>query len=149
MKIEIYCDGSCRGNPGPGGWAICIVKNNEIVKKESGSSKYTTNNIMEMMAVIYAINYAKDFLNIEEEKLVVYTDSAYIQKCWSESWWKKWVYNGWLNSKKEPVANKELWEQMIPYFKKSNFSIEKVKGHSTNFYNNLVDQMAVKESKNE
>jgi ribonuclease HI len=81
---------------------------------------------------------------IVDFEIVVYSDSAYVINCYKQKWYKKWQVNGWINSKKQPVANKELWEQLIPYFENPFFSFEKVAGHADNKYNNLVDEMAVK-----
>ena len=100
---------------------------------------------MELTAVInfFKLSY-KGFIKFEEfsPEIVIYTDSAYLHNCWKDKWWKKWEFNGWKNSKKEPVANRSLWEQLIPWFNNSNFRIVKVKGHSDNKYNILADALA-------
>lgn len=140
-KINIYTDGSCRGNPGPGGWgAILLIDGKEILLSEQVT--YTTNQKMELMGAIKALDYAQKNLDCEFKKVVIYTDSAYLFRCWKEKWWKKWIYNGWINSSKEPVANKELWVSLIPWFKNEEFSIVKVKGHQDNKYNNMADLLA-------
>ena len=77
------------------------------------------------------------------DKVEFYTDSAYIHNCYSQGWWKKWVINGWINSKKQPVANKELWELIIPLFNNKQFSFYKVKGHQGDYWNEYVDKLAV------
>ena len=137
MTYDIYTDGACSGNPGPGGWgAILMYK--DAKKEISGGCKQTTNNIMEITAVVEALKCLKVESNVQ-----VYSDSAYCINCYQDHWYLKWQMNGWLNSKKQPVANKELWEKLIPYFNDSRFSFKKVKGHSGNQLNELVDKMAV------
>ena len=103
--IKIYTDGSCLKNPGNGGWAAIININDEI-KKISGSVKDTTNNKMELMAPIKALQEIK-----EQQPIEIYTDSQYV-KLGITDWEHKWVKNNWLTSKKEPVKNKELWTQL-------------------------------------
>lgn len=139
-KIHIYTDGACSGNPGPGGWAAVILYKDTVIEL-ADRFKMTTNNIMEMLAVLNGLKYVSKNFSFESE-VVVYTDSAYLYNCWKADWWKKWEFNGWLTSKKEPVKNKEIWEQLIPYFKLSAFSMVKVKGHSGNEYNELADKLA-------
>ncbi len=139
-KIHIYTDGACSGNPGPGGWAAVILYKDTVIEL-ADRFKMTTNNIMEMLAVLNGLKYVSKNFSFENE-VVVYTDSAYLYNCWKADWWKKWEFNGWLTSKKEPVKNKEIWEQLIPYFKLSAFSMVKVKGHSGNEYNEIADQLA-------
>ncbi len=139
-KIHIYTDGACSGNPGPGGWAAVILHKDTVIEL-ADRFQMTTNNIMEMLAVLNGLKYVSKNLSFENE-VVVYTDSTYLYNCWKADWWKKWEFNGWLTSKKEPVKNKEIWEQLIPYFKLSAFSMVKVKGHSGNEYNEIADQLA-------
>lgn len=141
---KIYTDGSCLGNgkdTAHGGWAYLIVDDTErIYAKDSSYEKDTTNNRMEMTAIIKGIKEAKEigFLTFE-----VCTDSAYVHNCITQKWYEGWIKNDWINSTKKPVKNKDLWEQLIPYFKDENITFSKVKGHSTNKYNNEVDKMAV------
>lgn len=140
-KVIIYCDGACRGNQTDntiGGWGATIEQNN---KKEciSGGARDTTNNRMEMMACIQALNRVQ-----QTNKLVqVHTDSAYLCNCINQKWYVKWQNNGWINSKKKPVENKDLWEQLLyalEIFTKIDFI--KVKGHSGNAGNDKADQLA-------
>lgn len=143
MQIDIYTDGSCRGNPGPGGWgAVILIGPEELML--ANQVENTTNQQMELTAVIDSLNYLTNFIRFEEfsPEIVIYTDSAYLHNCWKDKWWKKWEFNGWKNSKKEPVANRSLWEQLIPWFNKPSFRIVKVKGHSDNKYNILADALA-------
>lgn len=143
MKYSIYTDGATSGNGyegAQGGWAwILLDEDNNIIVRAAGHIDNATNNICELTAVIHAC--AKVDPN---EEYIIYSDSAYIINCYKEKWYKKWQTNGWVNSKRQPVANKELWEKLICYFEKPNFHFEKVKGHSTNEYNVIVDDMAVK-----
>lgn len=144
MKIKVYTDGSCRGNPGPGGWgAVILYENKEI--QLADQVKLTTNQQMELLAAAQALEYIEHNITnckIFGPEIILYTDSAYLFNCWKDEWWKKWVWNGWLNTKKEPVANQMYWESLIPWFKNGNFSIVKVKGHAENKYNNIADLLA-------
>jgi ribonuclease HI len=143
MKVEIYTDGACSGNPGKGGWGAVILFNDEVIELAE-DVKHTTNQEMELVAACNALCYLKlqSAFRIVDVDIVIYTDSAYLHNCWKDEWWKRWTYNGWLNTKKEPVANKKSWELLIPWFKMSNFSIIKVKGHASNYWNNVADQLA-------
>lgn len=148
MRYSIYTDGATSGNGyegAQGGWAwILLDENGTIVLKTVGHIDNATNNICELTAVIHACaNALRTVLLDPNPTFTIYSDSAYIINCYKEKWYKKWQKNGWVNSKKRPVANKELWECLIPYFEDSRFTFEKVKGHSNNEYNNLVDKLAV------
>lgn len=141
--MKIYTDGATSKNGyegSKGGWAWVIVNdNNQIVIQGVGSAKEITNNQCELMALIEACE-AAERLN---GSFNVYSDSAYCINCYQQKWYKKWQANGWVNSKKEPVANQELWEYLIPYFENSNFNFIKVKGHADDYWNNYVDRRAV------
>ena len=142
MKYSIYTDGATSGNGyegAQGGWAwILLDEEDNIVLKAVGHIDNATNNICELTAVIHACT------NVDpNEEYTIYSDSAYIINCYKEKWYKKWQNNGWINSKRQPVANKELWKELVPYFEKPNFHFEKVAGHADNKYNNLVDRLAV------
>lgn len=140
--IEIYTDGAVSNNGyenSNGGWAYIIVENGTIIHKGKGFLENATNNQCELTAIIKACHAAREL----EETVTIYSDSAYCVNCYKQKWYKTWQNNGWYNSKREPVANRELWEKLIPFFEDSNFIFEKVKGHSTNKFNNMVDQMAV------
>lgn len=140
---EIYTDGATSKNGhenAPGGWAwILLDKNERILMCDSGHVFRATNNICELLAVIDACESVSS-----KAEYTIYSDSAYIINCYKDKWYVKWLANGWVNSKKQPVANKELWERLIPYFENPNFHFEKVKGHANNKFNNIVDEMAVK-----
>ena len=137
-KILIYTDGACSGNPGPGGWgAILMYKGHK--KEISGGAKETTNNIMEITAVIQALKRLKEPCNSTVE---VYSDSAYVVNGFNNGWIYNWKKNNWKTASKEPVKNKELWEELYELVKKFNVKFIKVKGHSDNEYNNRCDELA-------
>jgi|TARA_B110000037_G_scaffold210177_1_gene260185 ribonuclease HI len=133
--IKIYTDGSCLNNPGNGGWAAIITFNNEV-KKISGSVKDTTNNKMELMAPIKALQIIK-----EKQPIEIYTDSQYV-KLGITDWVHKWIKNNWLTSKKEPVKNKELWIQLYELNKSHKIKWIWVKAHAGNILNEEVDLLA-------
>lgn len=147
MNIAIYTDGACSGNPGPGGWGYVVVnqETNEEIIKESGGESYTTNNRMELTAVINALKKLQDFLkigNIQEYTVSVHTDSQYVQNGIS-SWIVKWKKNNWRTSTKSPVKNKELWQELDAISLQLKPVWHWVKGHSGNKFNELCDKMAV------
>lgn len=140
--MKIYTDGATSKNGyegSKGGWAWIIVDNNSIIQQGIGSAAEVTNNQCELMALIEACEAAAKI----DEYFDVYSDSAYCINCYQQKWYKKWQTNGWVNSKKEPVANKELWQLLIPFFENSNFNFIKVKGHADDKWNNYVDRRAV------
>lgn len=142
-KILIYTDGACSGNPGPGGWGTILIYNDN--KKEfSGGMEDTTNNIMELTAVIEGLKKLKSPCNHEVE---IYSDSAYVVNAFNNGWIYNWIKKGWVNSSKEPVKNKELWQELYDLVKKYNAKFIKVKGHSDNIYNNRCDELARNEIK--
>ena len=131
----IYTDGSCLNNPGNGGWAAIISINNEI-KKISGSVKDTTNNKMELMAPIKALQEIK-----ERQPIEIYTDSQYVRLGITD-WVHKWMKNNWQTSKKEPVKNKELWIQLYELTNSFDIKWIWVKAHAGNLLNEEVDLLA-------
>jgi len=133
--IKIYTDGSCLKNPGNGGWAAIINIDNEI-KKISGSVKDTTNNKMELMAPIKALQEVK-----EQQPIEIYTDSQYV-KLGITDWIHKWIKNNWQTSKKEPVKNKELWMELYELTKSHEIKWIWVKAHAGNTLNEQVDLLA-------
>lgn len=148
IKYEIYTDGAASNNGcknAIGGYAYAIWKDGELIKYGHGCEKGATNQQMELTAIIKGLKAAEQLskLNFEETEMVVYTDSAYCQRCYAENWYMNWLWNGWLTNSKKPVANKELWEQLIPFFTRTDVSLVKVKGHAHDKKNELVDQMAV------
>ena len=122
-QVDIYTDGACRGNPGPGGWGVVLInKKNE--KELFGGDIDTTNNKMEMMAAIKALESLKESCQVN-----LYTDSKYVMKGITE-WIKKWKVNNFMNSKKETVENTELWVQLDALNSKHHVQMDMVKGHS-------------------
>jgi len=136
MKYKIYTDGACSGNPGPGGWAVIILVNNEIKEKFFGSEKNTTNNQMELLAPIKAIQKFK-----KKSEISVFTDSTYVRDGIT-IWIKQWEKNGWKTASKKPVKNKELWKKLKNLSSKHSIKWIWVKGHAQDKYNNLVDELA-------
>ena len=136
MKYKIYTDGACSGNPGPGGWAVIILVNNEIKEMFFGSEKNTTNNQMELTAPIKAIQKFK-----KKSEILIFTDSTYVRDGIT-TWVKKWEKNGWKTASKKPVKNKDLWKKLKNLSSKHSIKWVWVKGHAQDKYNNLVDELA-------
>ena len=134
-KIYIYTDGACRGNPGPGGWGALLKYENHI-KEIKGGSLLTTNNIMELTAVIESLNLLKF-----KSKVVVTTDSAYV-KNGITTWIHNWKLKGWKTASKKPVKNKELWMKLDALSSKHDILWKWVKGHSGNPDNDRADFLA-------
>lgn len=135
-EVIIYTDGACSGNPGPGGWgSILMYKDNK--KEISGGKTDTTNNIMELTAVIEGLKLLKFPCKVK-----LYSDSAYVVNAFNEKWIYGWLKNGWRNSSKETVKNKELWQELYDLTKIHEVEFIKVKGHSDNEYNNRCDELA-------
>ncbi len=135
-KVIIYTDGACSGNPGPGGWGTILMYGDN--KKEiSGGKEDTTNNVMEITAVIEGLKLLKYPCEVE-----IYSDSAYVVNAFNQDWITSWKKNGWKNSKKEDVKNRELWEELENLIKPHKVAFIKVKGHSDNEYNNKCDELA-------
>lgn len=146
MIIDVYCDGACSPNPGKGGWSYVVVENDIIIEQYGGYLPNTTNQVMELTALLNACKACERLGAMEDwpkHSFIIHSDSAYCVNCVKQNWWVSWQNNGWRNMKKQPVANKELWEQLIPYFTCPNITIEKCKGHSGDHYNEIVDQLAV------
>lgn len=135
-NVVIYTDGACSGNPGPGGWGAILMAG-ENKKEISGGQKNTTNNIMELTAVIEALKLLKRPCNVD-----LYSDSAYVVNAFLQDWISGWIKKGWKSASKEEVKNKELWQQLIELTKVHNVTFHKVKGHSDNEYNNRCDELA-------
>ena len=135
-EIIIYTDGACSGNPGPGGWGS-ILMHKDYKKEISGSNKNTTNNIMELTAVIEALRLVK-----YPCKIKIYSDSAYVVNAFLQGWIYNWIKKGWKTAGNDPVKNKELWEELYNLTKIHDVTFNKVKGHSTNELNNRCDELA-------
>lgn len=136
-KVEIYTDGACSGNPGPGGWGA-ILYYQEHIKEIYGGEKETTNNRMELMAAIKALEQIKTKCHI-----TIYTDSKYVQNGIT-SWIHNWKKNDWKSSNKKAVKNKDLWQQLDNLIQHNDIEWQWVKGHSDNIKNNLADALARK-----
>lgn len=135
--VEIFTDGACKGNPGPGGWGA-LLKFGFKEKELFGGENLTTNNRMELIAVINAINTLK-----YPCKIILYTDSQYVQKGISE-WIYEWKKNNWLTTAKLPVKNKELWVQLDLLIVPHNIEWRWIKGHSNSKENKRADELANK-----
>ena len=135
-EVIIYTDGACSGNPGPGGWgSILMYKDNK--KEISGGKENTTNNVMELTAVIEGLKLLKFPCKVK-----LYSDSAYVVNAFNQKWIYGWLKNGWKNASKEPVKNKELWQELYDLTKVHEVEFIKVKGHADNEYNNRCDELA-------
>lgn len=149
-RIEIYTDGACSHNgTWKGGWASIAVVSGHVIKVMKGNQADTTNNAMELKAFLEGLFHLYQEKDNYDE-LAIYTDSAYIYNCFKDKWYVNWQSNGWKNAKKEPVANKELWQSILHIhlmLRDSPLEIVKVKGHDTNEFNNIVDRYAVEQSK--
>ena len=141
MKLKIYTDGACSGNPGKGGWAAIILDDNLNQSSISGSVSSTTNNRMELMAPIMALKKIK-----KKSEITIFTDSKYVKDGITD-WIKKWKLNNWKGSNKKPVKNKDLWIKLDDSCLKHKITWKWVKAHSGNKYNNLADELAVLETK--
>lgn len=139
--VEIYTDGACSGNPGPGGWGA-ILRYKETEKELSGGAADTTNNRMELTAVIEALALLKESCVVE-----LYSDSKYVIDGLSKGWAKDWQKRGWIKSDKKPALNPDLWERLLALTDRHEMHYHWVKGHAENEKNNRCDQMAVAESK--
>lgn len=135
-KITIYTDGACSGNPGKGGWAAMLIYK-ERVREISGAEIETTNNKMELRAVIEALKCLK-----YESEVTVYSDSAYIVNAIALGWLESWKTSNWIGSNRKPIQNKELWVELNTLLDKHHVNFQKVQGHSDNTYNNRCDALA-------
>ena len=135
-KVTIYTDGACSYNPGPGGWGAVLMYGN--YKKEiSGGDDMTTNNKMEITAVIRALQELNEPCEVD-----LYSDSAYVINAFQQGWLQSWVQNNWKTKDKKDVKNKELWEMLNYLNQKHKVNWYKVKGHADNVYNNRCDELA-------
>lgn len=135
-EVTIYTDGACSGNPGPGGWGA-ILMYHDIKKEISGGKKDTTNNVMELTAVIEALK----LLN-RPCKVDLYSDSAYVVNAFIKKWTINWQKNNWKTSDKKDVKNKELWQELLELTTMHKVTFHKVKGHSDSEFNNRCDELA-------
>ena len=144
INLEIYTDGSLkkRGkNMTFGGWSFIALRDNVKIYEAAGSEYGTTNQRMELEAVRKALEYASS-IRRPSERIVIYSDSAYLINCYLEEWYVNWQSNGWLNANKKEVANQDLWMEIIPYFDNFWYTFQKVKGHANVFWNEACDNLA-------
>ena len=156
MIYQVYCDGSTRGNGkenAVGAWAYVVINGqyNSISVGDAQAVAGTTNQRMELCAAIEGITKALSFLE-KGDVIDVYTDSAYLHNCYNQKWYENWQKNGWKNAKKQPVANEDLWKELIPYFDTFGIEFYKVKGHTAGTTNHemwkeYVDNLAQTASK--
>ena len=135
--VIVYTDGSCSGNPGPGGWAA-ILQYGSTEKEIAGAEAQTTNNRMELRAAYEALASLK-----EPCKVTLHTDSNYLYKAFTDGWLANWQKNGWKNASKKPVENKDLWEMLLEMDARHHVQWRKVKGHADDALNNRVDHLCV------
>mgnify|MGYP004508956845 CR=1 FL=1 len=138
-EVVIYTDGACSGNPGPGGYAAILIYGS-IEKEICGGEKFTTNNKMELLAVIKGLEMLKESCIV-----TIYSDSAYVVNSIQNGWIYSWKNNNWKKKDKSEVKNIELWERLLSLIKNHKVVFKKVKGHSTNEYNNRCDALAVEQ----
>lgn len=141
-KVTLYTDGACSGNPGKGGYAAILIYKG-LEKEIVGGEEVTTNNRMELAAVINGLEALKEPCLVE-----VYSDSQYVVGAMNEGWLDGWRKNGWKTSAKKPVKNPDLWQKLYELTLKHKVTFIKVKGHADNEYNNRCDQLAVSWYKN-
>lgn len=137
-RFVVYTDGACKGNPGPGGWAWAVAPDGE--PWEFGGEPRTTNQRMEITAVLRALEAVPVGALAE-----VVSDSTYVVHCFRDRWWQAWQRNGWRNAKRQPVANRDLWEPLVErYLAHGRPPMRWVKGHSGDPFNERVDELAVR-----
>ena len=139
--VTIYTDGACSGNPGPGGWGA-ILEYNGTEKEISGGAAETTNNRMELTAVIEALALLKEPCAVE-----LYSDSKYVIDALEKGWVYGWKKKGWVKADKKPAQNVDLWERLLPLTARHQLRYHWVKGHAENEKNERCDRLAVAESK--
>lgn len=134
--VNLYTDGACSGNPGPGGWAA-ILEFQGAEKELNGFAENTTNNRMELTGVIRGLALIKEPCNVR-----IHTDSAYVLNAFTKGWLDNWLKNGWKTAKKQPVENQDLWKMLLDFTKLHQVQWIKVKGHSGHDYNERCDALA-------
>jgi len=137
--VELWTDGACSGNPGPGGWAA-VLRWNGHERELVGGEPETTNNRMELQSVIEGLAAITRPMHV-----IVHTDSAYIEQAFTQGWLKSWQRNGWRTAAKQPVKNRDLWERLAALAEQHRVEFRRVKGHSGIELNDRVDRLAVEE----
>lgn len=149
-ELSFYTDGAFSSKSEMGGWAAICIEDDEVIDVQTGYEPYTTNNRMELMAFLSALENI-DTIETKNTKVTIYTDSAYISNCFKDGWYKNWMSNGWKTADKKEVKNQDLWTRILALYIKHknsfNLKIEKVKSHSTNAWNNYVDELATRSRK--
>jgi ribonuclease HI len=148
LSIKVYTDGACSGNPGPGGWsALLLVKGQKKKEKVTikGGEKHTTNNRMELTAVIEALEFIQKNLFNYKNTIKIVSDSSYVVNSINNKHLHKWCKNGWKTTKDSDVLNRDLWERAIRMIEILSPVFIKVKGHSGDKFNDYVDEKAVEE----
>ena len=148
IDLEVYTDGSLKkigAKTTFGGWAFVVLRDDQIVYEASGSEHNTTNQRMELEAVRQALKYVST-IRRPCERVIIYSDSAYIINCYDQDWYVNWQRNGWVNANKKEVANQDLWAEIIPYFDNFWYFFKKVKGHANVTWNERCDQLAQSEA---
>jgi len=138
QHIEIYTDGSAA--KARSGWGFVAVVDNKIITKAQSLPKGTTNQHAELVAALQALDWWRE--HYHDVSCTIYSDSAYLVNCYIDGWWKNWVNNGWYNTSKQPVVNKEVWQLLVPYFTNPYVHICKVTAHVGHTYNELADKLA-------
>ena len=149
-KIDFYTDGSCSTKTEMGGWASICVEDGQIIDTQQGYEPYTTNNRMELMAILSALE-SIDTIETRHIDVTIYCDSAYVVNCLNNRWYNNWLTNGWKTSDKQDVKNKDLWSRLLSLYIKLNARIQlkivKIEGHKGNKWNEYVDLLAKKQRK--
>ena len=140
-RVTIYTDGACSGNPGPGGWGA-LLRYRQHVRELSGGEANTTNNRMELAAVIQALSILKEPCIVD-----LWSDSKYVIDALTKGWLDSWIKNGWRKADKKAVLNVDLWQRLLPLLEKHELHYHWVKGHAENEKNNRCDELAVAESR--
>lgn len=166
MVYDVYTDGACSGNPGPGGYAFVVVIDGKDTLKVHGAKEHTTNNCMELTAIVRALKHVinGDFIKFDRYQEIVFnqkfpnrdkvinihSDSAYCVNAMKQNWVQLWEANGWKTKSGQDVKNKELWEQLLDFVRRGSIMItfNKVKGHNGDKYNELADKLAKKAIEN-
>lgn len=142
-KVDIYTDGACSGNPGPGGWGAILCYNG-VEKEISGGEPHTTNNRMELLGVITALSMLK-----EPCEVTLYSDSQYVTNAMTRGWAQKWKAQNWMRTKKDPALNADLWDKLLNLCDTHKVTFVWVKGHNNHPMNERCDRLAVAASQNQ
>jgi len=136
-RVAMYTDGACSGNPGPGGWGAILIEADGRERELSGGEPHTTNQRMERMAPIQGLRALTGRRPVD-----IYSDSAYVINCFRDRWYERWRRNGWVNSQKKPVENRDLWEALIAEVERHDVTWHKIAGHSGHPLNDRADALA-------